>query len=76
LDGCSTIGDSRTYREVQFFGEALVRAVAAWKHREQRRQEGLYSPETEQQARHISDRFHVPLARARLIASLMGGGVE
>ena len=34
--------DSATVMEAQRFGEALLRSVQSWRHREARRQEGTY----------------------------------
>ena len=39
----SAVGfDSSTVLEAQRFGEALLRSVQSWRHREARRQEGAY----------------------------------
>lgn len=76
LSELGEIEDSKTYRECKFFGEAVIRDVASWRHREARRAEGLYCPNVERRARVIASRYHVSLSRARLIASLMGGRAD
>lgn len=76
LASATVTGDTTTDRVAQRWGEHLVGAVEQWRHREQRRNEGSYCAGVEHQARHIRDRYHVSIGRARLIASLLKGGVE